>query len=391
MTQILIIQPETSFGDVIRDELLLQDAGQQRWHTFEFAVAWFNISGSAKICDAARTFLSNGGHIRATVGLDFGSTTYEGLSSLLDLGVGQANITTHVFHDENPACTFHPKVFIFSTVDQARLFVGSNNMTGAGLNTNVEAALRFAGAREKEPIRGAQQMLAAWRNDESEPRTLRLTRELLKQLRDQRYVLTEAEIRRRRSADGRDSSSGGEPLFGRSATRMLRGGPVVPKVSGRVALASRSAREEVLLMRVLPRRNGNQIQLSKYVLNSPFINGATEVVLTDGSRRLIGSNAARDNSANTERFEAPGLNNMNNPVARFRWMPATPRQTAANRYLQFELFDASTSGDGAEIFQRLQEGIGMPPATARTQLSQDQTVLSTSNQAHAQWYRLDLA
>lgn len=134
-----IVQPTSSFGDVIGEELRSEEAGQRQWQTFEFAVAWVNRPGAERIKEPMRAFLAAGGCIRATVGLDFGSTSYEGLGSLLDLEGEGTDITTHVFCDENPACTFHPKVFLFSNAERARLFVGSNNMTGAGLDTNGTA------------------------------------------------------------------------------------------------------------------------------------------------------------------------------------------------------------------------------------------------------------
>ena len=69
---------------------------------------------------------------------------------LLDLEDEWTHITTHVFHDKNPACTFHPKVYLFTNSNNARLFVGSNNMTRAGLGTNIEAALGVTGALSDE-------------------------------------------------------------------------------------------------------------------------------------------------------------------------------------------------------------------------------------------------
>jgi hypothetical protein len=120
------------------------------------------LSRRQEIKDSARNFLAVAGCIRATVGLDFSSTSYEGLGSLLELESERADITTHVFFDEIRACTFHPKVFLFSNAERARLLIGSNNMTGGGLDTNVEAALRVAGALGNPTIRAARQTLEAW-------------------------------------------------------------------------------------------------------------------------------------------------------------------------------------------------------------------------------------
>jgi hypothetical protein len=149
-----------------------------------------------------------------------------------------------------------------------------------------------------------------------------------------------------------------------------------------------SGSEEVLLMRVRPRRNGNQVQISKRVLNGSFMNGATEVVLTDGSRRQIGSNTARG-GRNTERFEAPGLGAMTNPVARLRWTDAGDSRSGTGPILRFELFDAASGGEGARIFRKLEDGIAEHPMTNLNQLSRERTVLSKRDRDSAQWYRLD--
>ncbi|MGB4116022.1 MAG: phospholipase D family protein [Polaromonas sp.] len=384
-----IVQPISSFGELICEELIPEEARERNWNAFEFAVAWLNYSGAERFKESAREFLAGGGYMHATVGLDFGSTTYEGLGSLLDLEDGGAHITTNVFHDENPACTFHPKVFLFSNAERARLFVGSNNMTGAGLDTNVEAALGFLGALDDETIRGACQALAMWRDEGNDSRTKRLTRELLDQLRDRRYVVTEEELRNRRNVEAGSSRPTGEPLFGRSSIRPRRPGHRMGQ-GGSVGRTTGSAHGEVLLMRVRPRRNGNQLQMSMRVLEASFMNGAEEVVSTYGAHRPIGYNMARG-VRNTARFEAPEMMGMQNPVARFQWVSARRSGRLTERVLQYEIFDANSDAEGATIFRKLEEGIGASPVTDVFELNQEETVLSTSDRARAQWYRLDSA
>lgn len=377
-----IAQPEHGFGHRICEELI-----SEQWQTAEFAVAWVNYSGVNKVFDQMREFLSQGGCIRMTVGLDFGSTTYEGLGRLLELEQG-ADMTSHVFFDENPACTFHPKVFLFSNDEEARLLVGSNNMTGAGLETNIEAALCFSGDVRDDAIQGARRALAAWRDERSDSRARRLTREFLEQLRDRRYVLTEGELRaRRRSEDGHTTSTE-LPLFGRSSIRPQRPGHLTAGRRVGVGRTTGSALGEVLLMRVRPRRNGNQVQISMKILEASFMHGIEEVVSVDGSVRQIGYNMARG-VRNTARFEAPEMSGMANPVARFQWVNAGRAEPESNRVLQYEIFDAASHDEGRAILTKLLDGITSPPLTKLEDLSQGETVLSTGRQANAQWYRLD--
>lgn len=382
-----IAQPTSSFGDRICEELDLEADGHRQWQTFEFAAAWVNSSGAEKIKESARRFLAEGGCIRAVVGLDFASTSYEGLGILLGLETEAADIETYVFFDENRACTFHPKVYLFSNREGARLFVGSNNMTGGGLETNVEATLEFTSGLDDETIRAARQTLATWRED-SLLRSRRLTREVLDQLHDQGYVRTDEEIRHSRISDAGFKSSQGEPLFGRSRTRAGR------RVRGAGARGPGGGQNngnglgEALLMRVRPRRNGRQLQISMMVLEASFMHGATEVVSTGGSRRPIGYNEA-NGVRNTARFEAPEMMDMENPVARFQWVNAGESESGGNGDLQYEIFDAASNDEGARIFRKLEEGIATPPETNLRELSREETVLSKSDRGIAQWYRLD--
>lgn len=384
-----IAQPAYGFGHLICEELRSEQSGRRRWHLAEFAVAWSNYSGLDRVFDSLREFLSEGGRVRVTVGLDFGRTTFEGLGRLLALE-HEADMSTHVFFDENPACTFHPKVFLFSNDEEARLLVGSNNMTGAGLETNIEAALSFLGALSDETVRGARDALAAWRDDGGDSRIRRLTPELLVQLQDRRYVLTEEEIRSRRAADDRLRVSRESPLFGRSSIRPLRPGRGARGHVEGVGRTTGSALGEVLLMRVRPRRNGNQVQISLKILEASFMNGVEEVVSVDGSIRHIGYNMAR-RVRNTARFEAPEMRGMQSPVARFQWVNSRHPERESKRVLQYEIFDAEADAEGRAILEKLAGGISTPPLTKLEDLSQEETVLSTANRVHAQWYRLDSA
>jgi HKD family nuclease len=375
----LVVQPTSIFGDLICAELASEHAGQLHWETFEFAVAWLNRAGAAKLRLAAERFLADAKRIYATVGLDFGSTTYEALSTLLDIEDGSASITTHVFCDENPACTFHPKIFLFHNAKSARLFVGSNNMTGAGLSTNVEASLGYFGEADDEDIRDARSTLAAWRDEKREPRTRRLTRELLEQLRAGGYVLTESELRSRRKSEAKSRAAKGKPLFGRSKTRL---GVSATSSSSEAPGASTTASVgtgETLLMRVRKRRNGNQLQISMLIHGS-FMRSAASVVSASGVQKEIGYNEAHG-VKNTARFEAPEMKAMKNPVAQFTW-------SKNKKVLQYQIFDADKGGKGSKILKQLKDGIQTPPTTNLAKLSHTETVVSKSNLAIAQWYRL---
>lgn len=281
---------------------------------------------------------------------------------------------------------FHPKTIHLIREDGTALaYVGSANMTLQGLGLNAEAGIvicpdsgdaldaiaaatdAWSGRHEE----GVFQVCAAEDVDDL------LARGVL-QTADQRRVARAASRRERQAPPG----SGGL-----RRVRLWRPATSPPAQGGRTPAGPEKHAAgvgEALLMRVRKRRNGNQIQLSKVVLNGPFMRGATEVTLTDGSTRRIGANAARG-VVNTERFEAPGMKDMTNPVARFRWVGAG----GSDRTLRLELFDADRGGVGAEILKKLEEGIATPPVTNLSRVGQEQTVLSRSDRKIAQWYRLD--
>lgn len=380
-----IVQPSSNFGELIGKELDSTKNNIRQWSDFEFAVAWVNYPGITKVIGSMKSFLAEGGCIRATVGLDFSSTSYEGLSCLLGLE-GEGNIKTHVFFDENKACTFHPKVFLFTSQHYARLFVGSNNMTGAGLDTNVEVALAISGSISDDTINNARATLAGWRDVSVESRTRHLTPEFLDELLSRGYVRTEEEIRNSRQSEINSIKLNYEPLFGRSRTPQRNRAYAVPSKNLDGSDAKLSFAEDVLLMRVKPRRNGNQIQISMKVYEDSFIGSTAAVVsAADNKSRLIGFNFVNRNGIkkrNTARFEAPELMSVSNPIVRFRWVGESIK------VLQYEVFDGDNDVEGIENFKTLSQGIANPPNTRLEKISSGETVLSKSIKEDAQWYRI---
>lgn len=151
--------------------------------------------------------------------------------------------------------------------------------------------------------------------------------------------------------------------------------------------------DDVLLMRIKPRRNGQQVQISMPI-HEQFMGSAERLLDSAGEERGVGFNTRSDQSnppnrvRNTARFEAPEMANMQDPVALFRWVNLG-EAGSNDRRLQFEIFDAATSAKGAEIRDFLEQGIQANPTTNVKQLNHDFTVVTKSDIAAAQWYRLD--
>lgn len=113
------------------DRLALELQSTQ-WSEAWFISAWAKLSGVLRLRPAVLEFTRAGHPIHALVGIDLRGTTSEALELLaLDY------TTARVYHNPG-ASSFHTKVYAFAAADRALVFVGSNNLTGGGLYTNVE-------------------------------------------------------------------------------------------------------------------------------------------------------------------------------------------------------------------------------------------------------------
>lgn len=74
-------------------------------------------------------------HITILTGIRNGITSAQGLRKSLEIGC-----TTYVVDTGSRDVLFHPKVYVSRNADEARLIVGSANLTFGGLNTNIEAS-----------------------------------------------------------------------------------------------------------------------------------------------------------------------------------------------------------------------------------------------------------
>lgn len=100
-------------------------------------VAWARRSGLSVIQGQLRTFARRGGNSTLFVGIDQGLATRQGLELALEIFDA-----VYVVHDESAGGrrTFHPKVYVASMPNAARVLIGSNNLTPGGLQGNYEAA-----------------------------------------------------------------------------------------------------------------------------------------------------------------------------------------------------------------------------------------------------------
>ena len=347
------------FGKALADDL---ESG--KWHRAEMAVAWVRRSGTRHVAAPFGKFLKSGGFAQVTVGVDIENTSHEGLSDLL-AWQNEGSIETFIHHNE-AAVVFHPKVYLLRNDAEARLIVGSNNLTESGLFLNTEAGLQIDAPLADPVITDARYALAAWR-DPASGLARRLDITLLNDLLALGYIFPEEELRRRRKGSNEQSKKN-RPARGQALFKFQR--VARPEIRG-AAVKTRKVAGTVLLMRVRRASESTrrtQIQIPIKVERTHFFRGITKIVSAhDGRSHPLGPARARG-SLNTIKTEIPEIEPMTDPVLRL--------ERTANAII-YQAFD-SASVLGLPIRQALLNGFAMiPPATMQ----------SVSARTHATWWR----
>lgn len=372
---------------------LIDLLGNGEWTALDVAVAWVRRSGTRHLIPAVRKFVQSGGIARFAVGIDIENTSVEGLTDLLSLSrIGDCK--TVVCHNE-AAVTFHPKVYLFRNRTLARLIVGSNNLTQAGLYTNTEASLRIDVPVGDRLIMETLTALDSWR-DTSEGLAHVLDAAFLDELEDRGYVFREKDLaRRRKSSKPRRGAPGTaqksaslfstkvvtapappeDPATGLTEDQEPDSSTQRPLIAGTLNIAGHPdpiVVTDVLIMRVRPAR-GTQVQISIPLRNSPFFSGAAEVISGhDGRRHGISETRperTKKEKINTFKVEIPETKEMESPVVRLE------QSAQGITYYAYE----GASAQGRPILESLREGYESKP---------QQTVLTKpSDPDHSTWYR----
>lgn len=344
------------------------------WDSLDIAVAWVRASGMAYLSDRLANFLRLGGQVSFIVGIDIQNTTREGLQALLDLEqFGRCE--TFVYHNEAGG-VFHPKLYLFRNEEEARLIVGSNNITQSGLYVNVEAGLQVDTASDADVVEQALDALSSWK-DTAGRLAARLDREFLARLSSEGYVPEEArareELRRERT---RRAGRGATPLF--ASKRFLppplaaSGARPAGRVRGKAPAApvaeARAPAGAVLLMRLRKahiRDRPTQTQIPIRVA-STFFRGVRDAQSSHSGQRHGIIEASARGGLNTIKLEIPEMRDFADPVVRFE------RTTGG---IVYEIYDVGTP-QGNQIMAALEEG-----------RRDNTTQLSISDTERATWWR----
>lgn len=141
----------------------LRDCLSNRSHdTFLMAVAFAKIGPLLRLDQAFESFLGRpNATIKAVFGIDQKGTSQQALDYALS-----AFTETRIVHISgrfNP--TFHPKIYIFSGTNSATAFLGSNNLTVGGTETNFETNIKME-MKLPDDKELYDQILQCWRDSE---------------------------------------------------------------------------------------------------------------------------------------------------------------------------------------------------------------------------------
>ena len=127
-----------------------------QWATdVRIATAFAMKSGVARLITPLEDVLSRGGTLTVVYGLDFHTTDPEAMNRFLRLAESHPSVAHYVYSDWalSTRQTFHPKLYICSNPQgDVQVLVGSSNLSGGGLWTNVEASALISGTANEPPI-----------------------------------------------------------------------------------------------------------------------------------------------------------------------------------------------------------------------------------------------
>jgi len=216
---------------------------------------------------------SSGKAVRAVFGIDQRGTSRQALEFALENF--RETYIAHVGNGPfNP--TFHPKVYLFTGAARAVGYVGSNNLTVGGTETNLECGIKLDLALPADDAVKAE-LLACW--DDAVKTSLPLDGALLSQLTATGMVLDENQMQRSGSPRGSPSDfpASSTPSFPSMRVRppspippgSMRPSPTAPrarKTAPKPATAALSVGTQALVIQIAPHHNG-EVFLSKLAVD----------------------------------------------------------------------------------------------------------------------------
>jgi HKD family nuclease len=187
--------------DELRDNLKRADLNK-----FRIIVAFAKVGPLLRLEQDIQNWINNDKIVEAIFGIDERGTSLQALQ--FALAYFHQVYVAHVSGVFSP--TFHPKIYLFTDQDKAVAYVGSNNLTVGGTETNLETNIKF-----ELDLPGDAEILSelegCW--DDTLQISRELNEELLKELFDSGQIPNERETRKLTSVGEKDITKKSRPVF----------------------------------------------------------------------------------------------------------------------------------------------------------------------------------
>jgi HKD family nuclease len=175
--------------------VLIECFSNKTFNSFTAISAFATLSGIKGISN----LIAESSHLKnnlVVVGVNEKVTSKEALEELLKI----KNLKSYVFYGNNNSI-FHPKIYLFEGTKNAILIVGSSNLTGRGLFTNVETSIQITIDNSIEKDKKIIEQLKDYFKgifEETDSNLKMITEELINNLVKSGIVPTEAEQKENR-------------------------------------------------------------------------------------------------------------------------------------------------------------------------------------------------
>lgn len=123
----------------------------------KIATAFVKQSGVTKVAKCVERVLEDKGEVCVVYGLDFHITDPDAIRMFVELSASYEHCLHYAYSEWGLALThaFHPKLYILAQRALTHVIAGSSNLTGGGLEKNVEVNAVISGRATERPIKQA--------------------------------------------------------------------------------------------------------------------------------------------------------------------------------------------------------------------------------------------
>lgn len=239
--------------------LLVEYLKEKKFNSFIGFSAFASEAGIYGLSDYINSAKRNFKKLTIIVGVDQGGTSKEALEEILGL-----NIESYIFYQkENPI--FHPKFYLFEGATDVKIILGSSNLTGTGLFTNIESSLLVEfNQTDKEGLALLSEIKTYYKSllDFSDPNIFRITSKVINDFYLDGIVPDEV-TRKRNYSKGTSSTVRNISKKSRVPKR------IVPKIPTRIFPSKNRSKSEISTISTpISNISGNNLLWQKIMLSN---------------------------------------------------------------------------------------------------------------------------